>query len=241
MKYQYLSTVQQMEAIDNISNKVFVRLSYEYGICIIKRQLIPTLGSIFLKTVISNLNNIRENNDMSAYINIDDLLILGLVELNFEETEKATNILPDFRLGKKACEIMGISYEKYDKTQTPLNKFKGRILNKNNKKYWEDLLYIVRNSLYAITNIAIDQNELIDIFARIFLEEVFYEIKKHLKQKNYSFKLYDLIYFEMNNGMICLDSLPEYKLMVKNDSRLEDSILVNKEEEIEHHGSTLYF
>ena len=92
------------------------------------------------------------------------MLILGLVELNFEETEKATNILPDFRLGKKACEIMGISYEKYNKTQTPLNKFKGRILNKNNKKYWEDLLYIVRNSLYAITNIAIDQNELIDIF-----------------------------------------------------------------------------
>ena len=70
---------------------------------------------------------------------------------------------------------------------------------------------------------------------------MFYEIKKHLKQKDYSFKLYDLIYFEMNNDMICLDSLPEYKLMVKNDSRLEDSILVNKDEEIEHHGSTLYF
>ena len=194
-----------------------------------------------MKTVISNLNSIRENNDMSAYINIDDLLILGLVELNFEETEKATNILPDFRLGKKACDIMSISYEKYEKTQMPLNKFKGRIIDRDNKKYWEDLLYIVRNSLYSITAIAIDQNELIDIFARIFLEEVFYEIKKHLKQKDYSFKLYDLIYFEMNNDMICLDSLPEYKLMVKNDSRLEDSILVNKDEEIEHHGSTLYF
>ena len=241
MSYQYLSTVQQMEAIDNISNKVFVRLSYEYGICIIKRQLIPTLGSIFLKTVISNLNNIREDNDLSAYINIDDLLILGLVELNFEETEKATNILPDFRLGKKACDIMGISYEEYEKTQVPLNKFKGRILDKTNHSYWEDLLYIVRNSIYAITGMTLHQNELVDIFGRIFLEEVFYEIKKHISQKDYSFKLYDLIYFEMSNNMICLDSLPEYKLMVKNDSRLEDSILVNKEEEIEHHASTLYF
>ena len=107
MKYQYLSTVQQMEAIDNISNKVFVRLSYEYGICIIKRQLIPTLGSIFLKTVISNLNNIRESNDMSAYINIDDLLILGLVELNFEENWEETK--------KELLEIKGNEEEIKDR------------------------------------------------------------------------------------------------------------------------------
>ena len=42
--------------------------------------------------------------------------------------------------------------------------------------------------------------------------------------------------------MICLDSLPEYKLMVKNDSRLEDSMMVdNTEENITHHTSSLYY
>ena len=101
-------------------------------------------------------------------------------------------------------------------------------------------MYIVRNSIHAITGMNHHQKELVYIFGRIFLEEVFYERKKNINQKDYSFKLYDLIYFEMSNNMICLDSLPEYKLMVKNDSRLEDSILVNKEEEIEHHAITLY-
>ena len=107
MSFKYLSSVQELDALNNISNRVFVRLSHEYGVCIIKRQLIPTLGSIVLKTIISNLNSFRKDeDDMSSYVNIDDILILGLVELNFDETEKAVNILPDFRLGKRGCEIL---------------------------------------------------------------------------------------------------------------------------------------
>lgn len=243
MSFKYLSSVQELDALNNISNRVFVRLSHEYGVCIIKRQLIPTLGSIVLKTIISNLNSFRKDeDDMSSYVNIDDILILGLVELNFDETEKAVNILPDFRLGKRGCEILGIDYDKYNKNQSPLNKFKGRIITKEDKNTWEDILYLSTQALYSITNIILHHNKIIDSFISIFIEEVFYEISKHIKDNDYSFKLYDLLYFENVNGMICLDSLPEYKLMVKNDSRLEDSMMVdNTEENITHHTSSLYY
>lgn len=241
MKYQYLSSCASLEAIDSISTRVFIRLSYEYGILIIKRQLIPTLGSIALKTIVSNLNSIRDDNDDMAYVNIHDILILGLIELNFDKTEKATNILPDFRLGKKGCELLEINYEEYNKTQKPLKKFKGKIISNNNKSTWNEMLYLIRTSLYGITNILIDHDIMIDVFLRIFLEETMKEIKKHKNQKNYSFKLYDLLYFEFINGMIALDSLPEYKLMVKNDSRLEDSIITTTENNSVNHTSNLYF
>lgn len=242
MAFQYLSSLQELDALNNISNRVFVRLSHEYGVCIIKRQLIPTLGSIVLKTIISNLNSFREEDDMSAYVNIDDILILGLVELNFDETEKAVNILPDFRIGKRGCDILNIDYDKYMKNQAPLNKFKGRIVTKYDKNIWDDILYLSIQALYSITNISLHHNEIMNAFISIFIEEVFVEISKHIKEKDYSFKLYDLVYFETVDDIISLDSLPEYKLMVKNDSRLEDSIMVgNNEDKIEHHGSALYY
>lgn len=243
MAFQYLSSVQEHDSLNNISNRVFVRLSHEYGVCVIKRQVIPTLGSIVLKTIISNLNAIRDKeDDLSAYVNIDDILILGLVELNFDETEKAVNILPDFRIGKRGCEILGIDYSHYNKNQAPLNKFKGRIVTRADKNIWDEILYLSVQALYSITNILLHHNEIMDRFLSIFIEEVFFEISKHIKEKDYSFKLYDLIYFENINNVISLDSLPEYKLMVKNDSRLEDSMVVgNSEEKFEHHTSTLYY
>ena len=110
MSFKYLNTCACVEAMNNITSRVFIRLSYEYGICFLKREMIPTRGSICMKTVISNIGSLREKDEIADYINLYDLITLGLVELNFEETEKATNILPDFRVGKRGCDIMKMSY-----------------------------------------------------------------------------------------------------------------------------------
>ena len=57
----YLSTCACVDAMDRIPSKTYLRLSYEYGICILKRELIPTLASVSLKSMISNISSLREN------------------------------------------------------------------------------------------------------------------------------------------------------------------------------------
>ena len=112
-KLNFLNTCPCLDAIDRIASKTFIRLSYEYGICMIRRDVIPALASLCLKSLIGNLNSLREGNDMAAYINLFDLVTFGVVELNFEETEKATNILPDFRIGPKGCELSKMDFKEY--------------------------------------------------------------------------------------------------------------------------------
>ena len=94
--------------------------------------------------MISNISSLRENNDMSAYINLYDLVTFGLVELNFDETEKATNILPDFRIGPRGCKASGMNYEKYISKQVPIEKYDGRVLEVKSEDLsnvtWNDLL-----------------------------------------------------------------------------------------------------
>ena len=125
----YITTCACVDAMDRIASKVFIRMSYEYGICFLKRELIPSIASICIKSLISNISTIREENDMSAYINLFDIVTFGLVELNFDDTEKATNILPDFRVGPRGCKASGMDYEKYISRQVPIENYNGRIIN----------------------------------------------------------------------------------------------------------------
>lgn len=243
MAINYLSNCPCVEAMDNITGKVFVRLSYEYGLCSIKRELIPTFGMVCLKTVIANLNSIRKLDEMAVYIDLFDIITLGLVELNFESTEKATNILPDFRLGKYGCKLLSIDYDKYNKHQAPLNKFSGKIIDvESYEQFWKDLAYKISNSMYRVSEYLIDNQQVIKIFFKTFLEEVFYEISDHRKEKEYSYKLYDLLMFENYGDIISVDALPEYKLMVKDDSFIEDRIYeeLDKNEKSYKEKNTLY-
>lgn len=236
MSFKYLNTCACVEAMNNITSRVFIRLSYEYGICFLKREMIPTLGSICMKTVISNIGSLREKDEIAAYINLYDLITLGLVELNFEETEKATNILPDFRVGKRGCDIMKMSYEKYNSKQVPIDKYNGRVLNaKSNdvsSSTWSNLLQIMNDSIYANMGFQIDDHRIVTVFLETFIEEMFYELAKHKGEKNYSYKLYDLLYFNTTDDpeLWGTDVMPEYKLMVKNDAYLEDNIYASLEE-----------
>ena len=249
-KINYLNTCACVDAIDRIASKTFIRLSYEYGICLIRRDLIPTLASICLKSMISNLSLLREGMDMSAYINLFDIVTFGLVELNFTETEKATNILPDFRIGTKGCKLCKMEYNKYNSNQVPIEKYNGRVLNVKSGDYtnstWNDLLQKMIDASFANIGLILDDKRLINIFLEIFLEEVFYDLGINKGKKNYAYKLFDILYFNYNDqdDMWGTDVMPEYKLMVKNDAFLEDNIneSINKyEEERNNNYKPLYY
>ena len=226
----YLSTCACVDAMDRIASKTYLRLSYEYGICILKRELIPTLASVSLKSMISNISSLRENNDMSAYVNLYDLVTFGLVELNFDETEKATNILPDFRIGPRGCKASGMDYEKYISKQVPIEKYDGRVLEVKSEDLsnvtWNDLLQQMIDAIYGNVNFIMDDKRIMTIFLEIFLEEMFYDLGMHKGEKDYAYKLFDILYFNYieNEDMWGTDVMPEYKLMVKNDAFLEDMV-----------------
>ena len=249
-KINYLNTCACVDAIDRIASKTFIRLSYEYGICLVRRDLIPTLASICLKSMISNISLLRENTDMSAYINLFDIVTFGLVELNFAETEKATNILPDFRIGPKGCVLCKMNYEKYNSNQVPIEKYNGRILNIKSGDYtnstWNDLLQKMIDASFANIGLILDDKRLINIFLEIFLEEVFYDLGMNKNKKNYAYKLFDILYFNYNekDDMWGTDVMPEYKLMVKNDAFLEDNVtkaIDQYEEERNDNYKPLYY
>lgn len=231
MGLKYLNTCACVDSMDKITSRVYVRLMHEYGICLLKREMVPTMGSICLKAIISNLNSLRGTDDIAAYVNLFDIVTLGLVELNFEETEKATNILPDFRIGPKGCEISGMNYDKYMSHQVPITKYKGRIvevkdLNSISSKTWSNLVMGINNAIYANMGFQIDDVRITSTFFEVFLEEVFYDLRKHKGEKDYAYKLYDILYFNTTNDpeLWGTDVMPEYKLMVKNDSFLEDNV-----------------
>ena len=221
-KLNFMNTAPCVEALDRIASKTFLRLSYEYGICMIRRDVIPALASLCLKSLIGNLNSLREGNDMAAYINLFDLVTFGVVELNFEETEKATNILPDFRIGPKGCELCKMDFEKYSKHQIPIENYNGRVLNIKSGEYnetWSDLLNAICDISYANIGLILDDKRMLSIFIEIFLEEMFYDLGMNFGKKNYSYKLFDLLYFNYKeeDEMWGTDVMPEYKLIAKDD------------------------
>jgi hypothetical protein len=225
-----------VEAIDRIASKTFLRLSYEYNICMIRREEVPSIVVACLKSIIGTISTDRSNNDMAIYINLFDLITFGLVELNFDDTEKSTNILPDFRIGRKGCELCGMDYDKYMKHQQPLDRFSSRVINIDSidcdDNIWNDIAYKMSVACSGCINLTIDDPRLLTIILEIFLEEMFYDLRDN-KKKNYSYKLFDILYFNYKeeDDMFGTDVMPEYKLMVKNDTRLESYI----EESIEGH------
>ena len=227
---KYLSTCACVDAMDRIASKVFIRMSYEYGICFLKRELIPSIASICIKSLISNISTIREENDMSAYINLFDIVTFGLVELNFDDTEKATNILPDFRVGPRGCKASGMDYEKYISRQVPIENYNGRIVNVKSEdfsnNFWMDLVQEMLDAIFANVGFLIDDKKIITVFLEIFLEEVFYDLGMNKGKKNYTYKLFDILYFNYieKDDMWGTDVMPEYKLMVKNDTYSESII-----------------
>lgn len=232
----YLTTCACVDAMDRIASKTYLRLSYEYGICILKRELIPTMASVCLKSMISNIGTLREGNDMSAYINLFDIVTFGLVELNFDETEKATNILPDFRVGPRGCKASGMDYNKYISKQVPIEKYDGRVLEVKsedlNNTTWVDLLQQMIDAVYGNVGFIMDDKRIMTIFLEIFLEEMFYDLGMHKGEKDYAYKLFDILYFNYieNEDMWGTDVMPEYKLMVKNDAYSENLIEKSIEE-----------
>lgn len=228
-KVNFLNTCSCVQSMDRIASKTFIRLSYEYGICMIRRDIIPALASLCLKSLISNLNSLRDNKDMAAYINLFDIVTFGVVELNFEETEKATNILPDFRIGPKGCELCKMDYDKYMSNQVPIEEYDGRVLNVDNNNWnetWMDLLQTIVDICYANIELIINDKRLISIFLEVFLEEVFYDLGLNFGKKNYAYKLFDILYFNYKeeDEMWGTDVMPEYKLMAKDDKFQEERI-----------------
>ena len=166
-KINLLNTCASMKAMDRIASKTFIRLSYEYSICMIRRDIIPTLASICLKSLISNIGSLREGKDMAAYINLFDIVTFGLVELNFDETEKATNILPDFRLGPKGCEFAKMEYDKYLQYQIPIEEYNGRVINVKSGEYnetWSDLVQSMIDACYNNIGLILSDKRIISIF-----------------------------------------------------------------------------
>ena len=226
----YLRSCACVDAMDRIASKTFLRLSHEYGICFLKRELIPSMMVITLKSIISNITTLMDRSkDISAYINLYDIITLGLVELNFEETEKATNILPDFRIGPLGCKYMKMDYDKYSSKQVPIEEYGGRLLNvkccDTTNKTWNDLIFQANESVYGNIGFHANDYRLTDVILKVFLEEVFYDLGDH-KEKDYVYKLFDILYFNYKeeDDMWGTDVMPEYKLMVKNDAHLEDFI-----------------
>lgn len=223
----YINTTACVDAIDRITCKTFLRLSREFRICILKRELIPSIVYWGLKSIISSISTLRDNGEVAAYINMYDLVTFGLVELNFDDTEKATNILPDFRIGKRGCEYSGMDYDKYISKQVPLDKYKGRVLDVTcrdvSNKTWTGILHNVNTSIYECINFHIDDFRLIDTILEVFLEEMFYDLGEH-KKEGYVYKLFDILYFNYikEEDMWGTDVMPEYKLMVKNDAYTDD-------------------
>ena len=234
-KINFLNTVPCAEAMDRIASKTFLRLSYEYGICMIRRDIIPALASLCLKSLISNLNSLRENNEMAAYINLFDIVTFGVVELNFEETEKATNILPDFRIGPKGCQYCKMNYDDYLKHQVSIEEYNGRIVNVKSGEHsvvWDDLLYTICTLTYGNIGLTLNDKRMLSIFIEIFLEEVFYDLGLNFGKKNYAYKLFDILYFNYKDEdkMWGTDVMPEYKLMAKDDKFQEERIEKSIEE-----------
>ena len=229
-KVKFLNTAPCAQALDRIASKTFIRLSYEYGICMIRRDIIPALASLCLKSIIGNLNSLREGNDMSAHINLFDIVTFGVVELNFEDTEKATNILPDFRIGPKGCGYCKMEYTEYSKHQVPIEEYGGRIVNvKTNderNETWYDLLHTITTICHGNINLDINNKQILEIFIEIFLEEVFYDLGLNFGKKDYAYKLFDLLYFNYKeeDKMWGTDVMPEYKLIAKDDVFQEDRI-----------------
>jgi hypothetical protein len=195
----------------------------------IRRDIIPALASLCLKSLISNLNTLRENNEMAAYINLFDIVTFGVVELNFEETEKATNILPDFRIGPKGCQYCKMDYNEYMKHQVPIEEYDGRILNVRSGEFsetWNDLLYTIGTLTYGNLGLKLTDKNMMSIFIEIFLEEVFYDLGLNFGKKNYAYKLFDILYFNYKDEdkMWGTDVMPEYKLMAKDDKFQEERI-----------------
>ena len=229
----FLNTCACVRAMDRIASKTFIRLSYEYGICMIRRDIIPSLSSVCLKSLISNLGSLREGKDMAAYVNLFDIITFGLVELNFAETEKATNILPDFRIGPKGCEYSKMDFDKYNSYQVPIEEYNGRVINIKSGEYsqiWLDLLQSMTDACYRNIGLILNDKRMLSIFLEIFLEEVFYDLGLNKGKKNYAYKLFDILYFNYKeeDDMWGTDVMPEYKLMVKDDtfqeSLIEESI-----------------
>lgn len=227
---KYLNTCACVDAMDRISSKVFLRMSHEFGVCFLKRELIPTIISIALKSLISNIGSLRNPGEDAAYINLYDIVTLGLVELNFDETEKATNILPDFRIGTRGCTMMKMDYELYSSRQVPINKYKGRVLNVKSGDITEHtvagLLQGMNDAIYVNVGFTLDDLRISTRLLEVFLEEVFYDLGDHKGIKDYTYKLYDILYFNYieKDDMWGTDVMPEYKLMVKNDAYSEDMI-----------------
>lgn len=235
-----------VEAIDRIASKTFLRLSYEYNICMIRREEIPAIVVTCLKSIISSISTHRSNEDMAIYINLFDLITFGLVELNFDDTEKATNILPDFRIGRRGCKLCKMDYDKYIQHQQPLDRFSSRVINIDSIDYtdntWNDILNEAVNACTGNINLTINNNRLLCIIIETFLEEMFYDLGDH-KVKNYAYKLFDILYFNYKeeDDLFGTDVMPEYKLMVKNDTRLESYVEMSikdhmKEEQPEYQG-----
>ena len=67
---------------------------------------------------------------------------------------------------------------------------------------------------------------MLSIFLEIFLEEVFYDLGLNKGKKNYAYKLFDILYFNYKeeDDMWGTDVMPEYKLMVKDDTFQESLI-----------------
>jgi hypothetical protein len=244
LKVNYLRSCACAGAMDRIASKTFLRLSYEYNICLVRRDTIPSMGAICLKSLIANLSSLRKNTD-AVYINLFDLITFGSLELNFDETEKATNILPDFRLGKRGCELCGMDYKKYSEQQTSISEYNHVILNidtpMTTNSTWNNLLQSMSTAVYGSINLQISDLRLISIFLEIFLEEVLYDLNDN-KNKNYAYKLFDILYFTYNDkdDMWGTDVMPEYKLMVKNDAfqelMIENELNEKENKEKEYKG-----
>ena len=252
IELKYLNTCACVDAMDRIASKTFLRLSYEYGICFLKRELIPTMASICLKSLISNLGSLRDDGEISSHINLYDLVTLGLVELNFDETEKATNILPDFRIGKRGCEYSKMDFEEYNKRQVSLENYNGKVIDIKSgdltNNLWSGLVQQMNDAIYLNSNFIIQDRRLTNAFLEIFLEEMFYDLGNHKGEKDYVYKLFDILYFNYNDkdDMWGTDVMPEYKLMVKNDAYLEDNVIsyindYNKEKEESSERQGLYY
>ena len=123
-----------------------------------------------------------------------------------------------------------MDFEKYNKYQVPIDKYNGRVINIKSNDYtnstWMDLVQKMIDASFGNIGLILDDKRMINAFLEIFLEEVFYDLGMNKGKKDYAYKLFDILYFNYNekDDMWGTDVMPEYKLMVKNDSFMEDNI-----------------
>ena len=113
--------------------------------------------------------------------------------------------------------------------------YDGRIVNIQEgefSKVWLDLLYDMTLACSSNMGLEIDDKNILTIFLKLFLEEVFYDLGMNKGKKNYAYKLFDILYFNYKDedDMWGTDVMPEYKLMVKDDKALEERIEKSIEE-----------